>query len=196
MSHELNRVMENTSFVGNQIGICNSHFQIMLLDISKQRRIEALLLAAWNDARERMRIPQVGQKMTSYTFTPQDGTIGFTIGIKGLSSMNEIMDLILSEELIGKRFSPKYLRRQLDELLSDLVNADPRAIRKQASTSISKLVQQLITIPTKSWKVVIPVINLELREGSFKLGPVTFANYNSDIGKSLIKTISENFQIR
>jgi hypothetical protein len=102
----------------------------MLLDISKQRRIEGLLLAAWNDARERMRNPLVGQKMTSYTFILKDGTLGFTIGIKGMSSMHEIMQQILSEE-IGRRFSHQYLRRQLDELLSDLVKADPKGIQKQ-----------------------------------------------------------------
>ena len=70
--------------------------QIMLLDTSKQKKIEGLLLNGWNDARERMRSPLIGQEVPSYTFTLKDGSLGFIVGIKGMTSMNEIMELILS----------------------------------------------------------------------------------------------------
>lgn len=164
------------------------------MDASKQRKIEGLLLKAWNDAREKMKSPLAAQEMPSYTFTLEDGSLGYVVGINGALSMNEVMELILSEELIGKRFSTKYLHKRFDELLSDLLKADPKRIQKQTGALVSTLVQKLATVPTKSWKVGIPVINLELSVPSFGIGSVVFANYNSDIGGGLVKKFNENFQ--
>jgi hypothetical protein len=165
-----------------------------LLDNVKQKRIEGLLLAAWNDAREKLRNPTTAQEMPSYTHILTDGTLGFIIGSKGIAMMNEIMEIILSEEAIGRRFSSKYLRKEFDNLLSDLLKANPRGIQKETNNLVTALIQKLIITPNKTWKVAIPIVNLVLRQPSFSLGHIVFANYESDICRDLMIFFRKSFQ--
>jgi hypothetical protein len=161
------------------------------LEELKQRKIRDLLLKACHDIREQSNIPY--STRPSYTFVTEKGKIGFTVTQKGANCINQIVETLLKDKILGRRFSRKELRKEMDLLLNSLVKKDPMNIRDEISSSLAVTINKLKTVPDINWIVASPIVNLQVElSSSFEIGNVIFADKNSEVWNEIIKNIQRH----
>lgn len=163
------------------------------MEDAKQLKIKDLLLKTLHDAHEQPNIPF--STRPSYTFVTEKGKLGFKVSQKGASCISQIVETLLKDKILGKRFSRKELRREIDLLLNNLVKKDPINILDEVSSSLAATINKLETVPDINWIVASPIVNLQVESSSsYEIGNIIFADKNSDVWNKIIKNYEKNTQ--
>jgi hypothetical protein len=106
-------------------------------------------------------------------------TGGYSVGMKGIRALNAATDLLVSDKIIGSNFSREALRKEIDDIFPTIITLPPQQVMSQTRSLVDALVQELETTPVSEWTVIIPIDGLQLKGRAFKIGLVTFINFQS-----------------
>jgi len=147
------------------------------MDKEKLRKLQGLLLSAWSDARTRTSSFDPASREPYQILVRPDG-IGIVVGETGIKCLNESVELIAEDDLLGKRFSRSRLSSELHSLLSTIFDIDPANIEREMTLSIASLIDGLEKMSVLQWRVLIPIKNLVLKIPSLEIGRVHFAKFD------------------
>ena len=100
------------------------------------------------------------------------------LGLKGVNNFEEIIKILLNHPTIGKNFSNKTLRNEVQKLISIIVKSDPKGIDKLCKEYTDKFIQELENAKFSEWEVIIPIVNLTLGIPKLEIGNVMFTTSN------------------
>src|ERR671931_468906 len=133
-------------------------------------KLKAFLLKARNDVYYQLNHFTTDGKQIRYEYSFESYNI--ILGLKGVQALNYVTEIMFKDEIIGKRFSRKTLRREMEKTLGQIFLAEPNGIEKKTSEILDILIMKLQNSTYVEWTVVVPIVNLELRISSIQIGVV------------------------
>jgi len=144
------------------------------MDKEKLLKLRGCVLSAWSDARTSTSNFDPASREPRQIFGGPDGK-SIVLGGTGIRCLNESIELISEDDLLGKRFSRTRLRSEVRSLLLGIFDVDPTNIEKEVSQSITSLIEKLEKMPVLQWRVLVPIENLVLKVPSLEMGRVHLA---------------------
>jgi hypothetical protein len=138
-------------------------------DESKNKLL-AFFLKARNDAIYQLNHFTDGKEIR-YEFTYKSKII--MLGLKGIQSLDIITETLNDNEIIGKRFSSKSLRREVQGALGEIIISQPKRIKESTKEIMDNMLKKLEDATFFNWSIAIPIVNLELKIPSIQIGKVT-----------------------
>jgi hypothetical protein len=160
------------------------------MDKEKLLKLRGCLLSAWSDARTRTSSFDPASREPYQLLVRPDGT-GIVLGETGIRCLNESIELISEDDLLGKRFSRTRLWSEVRTLLSSLFDVDPTNIEKEMSQGITSLIEKLEKMPVLQWRVLVPIHNLVLKVPSLEIGRVRLAIFEKAEHDEVLTTVQK-----
>jgi Apea-like HEPN len=149
--------------------------------------ITAYVMKARTDIVYQMKEPLAAMNRPHYQFSVKKEL--FILGIRGVSAVNKVLQLLRYDSTIGENFSLQTLSREVETVLAETTKLTGEHIKKDTAKAIESMLKKLVKSPFKKWCVVVPIINLILRIPSLQLGKVQFVNTSSDSFTEVISHI-------
>jgi hypothetical protein len=144
------------------------------MDKEKLLKLRGCLLSAWSDARARTSSFDPASREPYQIISGPDFK-GIVLGVTAIRCINEGIELISEDDLLGKRFSRSRLWSEVRSLLLGIFAVDPTSIEKEMTQRITSLIERLEKMPVLQWRVLVPIENLVLGVPSLEIGRVHLA---------------------
>lgn len=160
------------------------------MDEEKLTKLRGCLLSAWSDARTRTSGFDPASREPYQILVRPDGT-GIVLGETGIRCLNDSIELISEDDLLGKRFSRTRLWSEVRSLLLSTFDADPTSIEKDMVQSTASLIKKLEMMPVLQWRVLVPIENLVLKVPSLEIGKVHLATFEKAEHDEVLTTVQK-----
>jgi hypothetical protein len=153
-------------------------------------KLKAFFHKAIRDVHHQIEHYQVGNEI-KYEFMFRDRMI--IMGVRGVQALARVNELLASDDIIGQRFSQKTLKREVQNVLAEIIieGSNVERIEQKLDVTIAKLENNSVS----NWTAIIPIVNLDLKIPSIRIGPVLIKICTEDIFNDFKKIIKENKNI-
>lgn len=146
------------------------------MDAESQRKLQGCILTIWNDARKQNLAAPFERMSPVHEVFRDRGA--YRLGFNGIKGMKDALEILADSEL-SKNYSQKYLNSQIEEIVLDLLAANPQQIQQHTESKIQTWLSQLESRSVTEWTVIAPIANLVLRVDLLEVGNVTFLKHDN-----------------